>query len=87
MTLFHLLQAIPDFATLTPPDGAIWVHSFQHAVHFSPVDWVVVAQQFETDVFADARTFFNNFVESGQIWALVVGIIIGYILKSLTSYG
>ncbi len=58
-----------------------------HAFHISPADWVFVAQQFETDVFADFRAFFNNFIESGQVWALIIGIILGYLLKGLTSYG
>lgn len=28
----------------------------------------------------------NHFVDSGQIWAMIIGIIIGYMFKSLTSY-
>ncbi|MEB3213617.1 MAG: hypothetical protein VKL39_19870 [Leptolyngbyaceae bacterium] len=86
MMLFHLLQAIPDLI-VTLPDGATWMESFQHAIHISPADWSLVAQQFETDVFADFRSFFNNFIESGQVWALIVGVIIGYLLRGLTSYG
>jgi hypothetical protein len=86
MMLFHLLQTIPDFATVVP-DGAALFDAFQHPVHISPADWSVMAQQFETDVFADFRSFFNNFIESGQVWALIVGVIIGYLLRGLTSYG
>jgi len=28
----------------------------------------------------------NNFVDSGQIWAMIIGIIVGYMFKSLTTY-
>ena len=28
----------------------------------------------------------NNFVETGQIWALIIGIIVGYMFRSFTSY-
>lgn len=84
--LFHLLQTIPDIA-VTMPDVSMWTASVHHGFHISPADWSVVAQQFDTDVFADFRNFFNNFIESGQVWALIIGVIIGYLLKGLTSYG
>lgn len=50
-------------------------------------DLGVLAQQFDTDVFKGTRAILNNFVKSGQLWAMVIGIVIGYVLKSLTSYG
>jgi hypothetical protein len=28
----------------------------------------------------------NNFVDSGQIWAMIIGIIFGYMFRSFTSY-
>lgn len=28
----------------------------------------------------------NHFVDSGQIWYLIIGIIVGYMFRSLTSY-
>ncbi len=46
---------------------------------------VIVAQVFRQDVLADIRRGWNNFVESGQIWALLIGIVAGYMLKSITS--
>jgi len=53
-----------------------------------PHDWTVLAQkQFETDVFAGTRAWFDNFVKSGQVWALIVGIIFGYVLRGMTTYG
>ncbi|WP_143467719.1 hypothetical protein [Leptolyngbya ohadii] len=47
----------------------------------------LLAQQFETDVFRNARVAFNNFIKSGQAWALAVGFVIGYIVRGLTTYG
>ena len=29
----------------------------------------------------------NNFVKTGQVWAMLIGMVIGYMFKSLTSYG
>ncbi len=45
----------------------------------------IVAQVFRQDVLGDIRKGWNNFVESGQIWALLIGIVAGYMLKSITS--
>ncbi len=45
----------------------------------------IVAQVFRQDVLGDIRKGWNNFVESGQIWALLIGLVAGYMLKSITS--
>lgn len=57
-------------------------------------DWFAVADtqdivlaQFEQDLWGDVSGAFNNFVESGQLWALLIGIVVGYLLKGLTSFG
>ncbi len=46
---------------------------------------VVIGQNFDQDVLGDIRTGFQGFVESGQIWALLIGLVIGYMLKGITS--
>jgi len=48
---------------------------------------VVLAQQTDADLVANVRTAFANFVESGQVWAFVLGIILGYIIRQVTTYG
>lgn len=50
-------------------------------------DLVLAQQQFEQDLWGDVSGAFDNFVESGQLWALLIGIIVGYLLKSITSFG
>jgi hypothetical protein len=75
-------DAIANLLSL-PPLGDIW----QSIPWQSPLDWSLLAQQFETDVFADTRDWFQNFIESGQVWALLIGFILGYMLRSFTSYG
>jgi hypothetical protein len=44
-------------------------------------------QQFDTDVFRGARGIFNNFMKSGQLWAFLIGLVVGYVLRALTTYG
>ncbi len=46
----------------------------------------IVAQQFDQDVLGDAGNLLNNFVQSGQIWALLIGFVLGYMLRSVTTY-
>lgn len=50
----------------------------QHLPHF--------AQTFEDNLGSDVGSAFENFIESGQVWALGVGFILGYIVRSITAY-
>jgi len=53
----------------------------------SHVDWLVLAQQVnDPNVLGQMQNAWNNFVKTGQIWALLIGIAIGYFLRSMTSY-
>lgn len=47
---------------------------------------LVLAQVFDQDVVGDLGNAINTFVESGQIWALIIGFILGYMLRSVTTY-
>lgn len=57
--------------------GLLWDSSF---------DWNILAKTFNTDVFAGTRAWFNNFVKSGQIWALLIGMVLGYLIRGMTTY-
>lgn len=56
-------------------------------LHSSPSDWILLAQQFDTDPFSGVREWFSNLIATGQIWALIIGFIVGYLFRGLTSYG
>ncbi len=47
----------------------------------------VVAQYFDEDLIGTTGTMLKGFYESGQLWALLIGVVLGYILKSAFSYG
>jgi len=52
------------------------------------VDWLVLAQNVqEPDILGQMQNTWNNFVKSGQIWAFLIGICIGYFLRNFTSFG
>lgn len=46
----------------------------------------IIAQQFEDNFFERTGDIFGNFVESGQVWALLIGIVIGYVIRGITTY-
>jgi len=45
----------------------------------------LLAQQFQQDVMGDIMKGWNNFVRSGQIWALIIGVVVGYLFRSITN--
>ncbi|MDJ0676680.1 MAG: hypothetical protein QNJ36_15090 [Calothrix sp. MO_167.B42] len=71
------------------------MHLYQDSVshHFvgytsTPIRGTIIAQTVrDADVMGQMQKSFNNFVQSGQIWALLIGLVIGYMVRSLTSYG
>ncbi|MBW4485419.1 MAG: hypothetical protein KME14_23030 [Tildeniella torsiva UHER 1998/13D] len=46
----------------------------------------VLAQQFDQDILGDMVEIWNNFVDSGQLWALLFGIVLGYFIRNLTAF-
>ena len=41
----------------------------------------------DPDVLGNIQGSFNHFVQTGQVWALVIGVVLGYIFRSMTNYG
>ncbi|MEM7062805.1 MAG: hypothetical protein AAF572_06545 [Cyanobacteria bacterium P01_B01_bin.77] len=46
----------------------------------------VIAQQFEDNFFDHSGDILGNFVESGQLWALLIGVVLGYVIRGVTTY-
>lgn len=92
MSAICLINHLIDPLLLWLPD-ATWSEISQPLL--GPIDFhhpfdamqALLAQQFDTDPFRGARGAFANFVRSGQAWALLIGFVIGYIVRGLTSYG
>ena len=52
----------------------------------SQVDWIVLAQNVsDTNVIAQMQSAWDNFIKSGQVWALLIGLFFGYLFRSFTS--
>ncbi|NJN85895.1 MAG: hypothetical protein HC881_05730 [Leptolyngbyaceae cyanobacterium SL_7_1] len=81
MLVIHLVQDL-----ITPPVLSSLADSW-HLLFWHPIDSSLLAEQFNTDVFANTRGWFQNFIQSGQAWAFAIGLILGYVFRSLTTYG
>lgn len=46
----------------------------------------VIAQHFEDNFFDRSGDILGNFVESGQLWALLIGVVVGYVIRGITTY-
>lgn len=65
--------------------------SYPSAESIAALNWhaattPLIAQQFQDNLFNNFQGTFNHFVESGQVWALLAGILVGYLIRSLTAY-
>jgi len=49
------------------------------------LDWQPLAQQFKQDVTKDLAGGWNTFIKSGQVYALLIGLAVGYLFKSVTG--
>ncbi len=76
-------------------DAPTWINSFNHftdafqVLHWHlPHDLAVLDQPIkETDLAGDVSRAFNNFVKTGQSWAFLIGLILGYLIRTFTSFG
>lgn len=47
---------------------------------------MILAQHFDEDILGDLSNAWHIFIDSGQVWALLIGIVIGYLIRNLTAY-
>ncbi len=47
----------------------------------------IIGQHFDQDLIGSTGKTLHQFYASGQLWALLIGIVLGYALKSMFSYG
>jgi len=54
--------------------------------NITAIDWLFLAQQVQdAKVLDQIQTAFNNFIQSGQAWAMAFGIVFGYIFRVFTG--
>jgi hypothetical protein len=54
-----------------------------------PLNLTMMLGQTITDpnLMGQMQKAWNHFIQTGQVWALLIGLVIGYIIRNLTSYG
>ncbi|MGF1601529.1 MAG: hypothetical protein ACFCU8_05810 [Thermosynechococcaceae cyanobacterium] len=45
-----------------------------------------LAQTYQDNLGANLQGSWDNFIQSGQVWALLIGFVVGYVFRSMTSY-
>jgi hypothetical protein len=75
-----ILSETPDIHQFIAAPSEAGVLSFQGPP--TPV----VAQFDDIDILRDMVNLWNTFIETGQVWALLIGLIMGYFLRGLTTY-
>jgi hypothetical protein len=62
--------------------------SISQLIWHLPGDITFLAQNVrDADLLGQIQRNWNYFVKSGQIWASLIGLVVGYMIRSLTSYG
>ncbi|MCC5601375.1 hypothetical protein [Nostoc favosum] len=41
----------------------------------------------DPDLMGQVEKSWRHFIQTGQVWALLIGLVIGYMIRNLTSYG
>lgn len=59
------------------------VDAFGHLQEVISTGGKTLAQVTDPDVLGQMRKAFQHFIESGQVWALIIGFVFGYGFKSL----
>ncbi|MEH1855284.1 MAG: hypothetical protein V7L11_27290 [Nostoc sp.] len=53
-----------------------------------PVKLTALAQTItDPNVMGQMQKAWSHFIQTGQVWALLIGLFIGYVIRNLTSYG
>ncbi|PSF39116.1 hypothetical protein C7H19_02530 [Aphanothece hegewaldii CCALA 016] len=54
--------------------------------HPTTINIVAAITDKDVDIIGNVQAAFNKFVATGQVWALIIGIVVGYMFKGFTSY-
>lgn len=68
-------------------DFGVWQESLlQGSIQLSH-HATLLAQRIENvDILGDIQKSFQHFIKSGQVWALAIGFVAGYMFRNFTAY-
>ncbi len=83
MIISNLLQpAINGLISTLPINDSMQIFLWKAMLNSS-----ILAQKVDVDLWRDVQNAWYNFVQSGQIWALILGFIIGYFIRGMYTIG
>ncbi|NJL45820.1 MAG: hypothetical protein HC922_09065 [Leptolyngbyaceae cyanobacterium SM2_3_12] len=86
IALGTLLRPVALLGEGSAVDYLPWESQIGSALTLQPTAAMVLAQQFDQDILGDIVNAWNNFIQSGQVWALIIGIALGYFIRNLTAF-
>jgi hypothetical protein len=54
--------------------------------HPAMINIMAAITEKDVDIIGQVQDAYHNFVVTGQVWALIIGIVVGYMFKGFTSY-
>jgi len=57
------------------------------SLHLNTQASILVQVPANQDVMLQMKDTWNHFVITGQCWALLIGLVIGYLLRTFTKFG
>lgn len=85
--MFDLLVPLSHSITASVDTIAVMAHPLSHALNEAAQNSMFLAQHTDADLVAEFQKSFKHFVDSGQVWAMLIGVIIGYVFRSFSTYG
>ena len=58
---------------------------FDHHDYLTPISSFLAQALEDPDIITQLEDAWYNFIDSGQVWALLIGIFFGYIFKGFTG--
>ncbi|MBW4509929.1 MAG: hypothetical protein KME64_25955 [Scytonematopsis contorta HA4267-MV1] len=66
----------------------LWNEATYQLLSHLHISSTVIAQSVrDPNILGQMQRAFTHFVQTGQAWAMLIGLVIGYMLRNLTSYG
>jgi hypothetical protein len=59
---------------------------FQGIAHLSHHGTILAQRVDNVDILGDIQKSFQHFIKSGQVWALAIGFVAGYMFRNFTAY-
>ncbi len=50
------------------------------------IDFLASLTDKDVDIIGNFQRSYQHFVQTGQVWALIIGLVVGYMFRGFTSY-